>query len=93
MPTAGKRELKLGEVVTTIPTIDSQRGNRGVPELELHRAEGQRDDSLRSQMRNEDLLLLEGGPVRILGGTWTEGFGEETLGAPIGSDSESPEDR
>ena len=44
-------------------------------------------------MRNENHLLLEGGPVRILGGTWAEGFGEETLGAPRGSDSESPEDR
>ena len=44
-------------------------------------------------MRNEDHLLLEGDTVRILGGTWTEGFGEETLGALKGSDSGSPEDR
>ena len=40
-----------------------------------------------------DHLLLEREPVRIFGGTWTEGFGEETLGAHRGRDSESPEDR
>ena len=44
-------------------------------------------------MRDKDHLLLEEEPVRILGGTWTEGFGEETLGALRGSVSESPEDR
>ena len=33
----------------------------------------------RSQRRNEDQLLHEGEPVRILGNTLTEGFGEETL--------------
>ena len=41
--------------------------------------EGDRGDSQRSRRRNEDQLLLKGEPVRILGNTWTEGFGEETL--------------
>merc|ERR1712136_237370 len=31
------------------------------------------------QARHEDHLLLEGGPVRVLGGTTLEGSGEETL--------------
>ena len=34
-------------------------------------------DSQRSQRKNEYQLLLEGEPVRILGNTSTEGFGEE----------------
>ena len=43
--------------------------------LEFHRAEGHRGDS----QKNEDQLLHEGEPVRILGNTSAEEFGEETL--------------
>ena len=85
-PTAGEKSSANSRRERALPTADNtswrsghdhpndrlQRVNRGVQEPELHRAEGHRDDSLRGQMRNEDHMLLEGGPVRILGGTWTE---------------------
>ena len=75
----GQYELKLGEV-STIPKIDFNMETVEYKNLSFHRAEGHRGDSWRGQRRNEDPLLLEGEPVRILGKPSTEGFGEETLG-------------
>ena len=49
-------------------------------EPEFHSAEGHGGDSQRGRRRNEDQFLLDGEPVRILGKTSNEGFGEETLG-------------
>ena len=45
--------------------------------LESHRAGRHRGDSQGSRRRNEDPLLPEGEPVRSLGNTSTDGFGEE----------------
>ena len=60
VPTAGQHELKLGEVVTTIPTIDSNVGTVEYKNLSFIVQKDTEIDSLRGQMRNEDHLLLEG---------------------------------
>ena len=60
LPEQGQPVFEMGDDCTTIPTIDS---NVGTVEY--------KNMSFIVQMRNEDHLLLERGPVRILGGTWT----------------------
>ena len=45
----------------------------------LHRAERHRDGTLGGQARHDDHLFLDGGPVRVLGGTMLDGSGEEIL--------------
>ena len=45
----------------------------------LHRPEGHRDGTRGGQARHDDHLFLDGGPVRVLGGTMLDGSGAETL--------------
>ena len=45
-------------------------------EIQMDKKQNDTEVIHRSQRRNEDQVLLEGEPVRILGNTSTKGFGE-----------------